>query len=196
MTAAAEDPLDTFAFDRSRARECGDPCAGLCWLATVDELGQPQVRTVVLRELEGRLAVFGNETSPKWQQLRQGPSVAATVYLPSLEVQYRLQCVTRPVPKPLLHQSWQLRPEMPKRLDWYYTRVQPQSSTVASREALRAQLDGLRLRQPLVAPRTAAGVYLEPTFVERLDLRAPDGLHDRRGFRRHAGGWVAITLVP
>ncbi len=123
-------------------------------------------------------------------------SLALVVWLPSLDVQYRLKCTSRPVPKPLLHQSWQLRPEVPKRLDWFYTRVQPQSSVIDGREALLAGLNTLRLREPLAAPRTAAGVYLETEQVERLDLTMDDGVHDRRVFRRHPRGWEEIVLVP
>jgi pyridoxamine 5'-phosphate oxidase len=193
---AVTNPLGALIEDRSRARERSDPCASLCTLATVDAAGHPQARTVVLRELDGRLAVFGNATSPKWQQIEQSRSLAVVVWLPSLELQYRLQCTTRPVAKALLHRSWQLRPLAPKRLDWFYTRVQPQSSAIDSRAALLEGVNGLRLREPLAAPRTAAGVYLEPTLIERLDLGMTNGIHDRRAFRHHPGGWQEITLVP
>lgn len=182
--------------DRERARLQADPCASLCTLATVDAGGHPQARTVVLRELDGRFAVFCNRTSPKWRELEQSPTLAVVVLLPSLDLQYRLQCSTRPVDRSLLHASWSLRPDVPKRLDWFYTRVQPQSSTVDSRDTLLDGLNRLRLREPLTAPRTAAGLYLEPTWVERLDLAADDGVHDRRGYRRDAQGWRELVLVP
>jgi pyridoxine/pyridoxamine 5'-phosphate oxidase len=100
------------------------------------------------------------------------------------------------VAKSIIHESWQLRPDAPKRLDWFYTRVQPQSSAIDSREALLSGVSGLAVREPLVAPRTAAGVYLEPMLVERLDLDMADGIHDRRGFRHRADGWHQYTLVP
>jgi pyridoxamine 5'-phosphate oxidase len=190
------DPLAWLAADRQQAGQRGDPCANLCTLATVDAGGHPQVRTVVLRDIDGRLAVFINETSPKWQQIERSRSVAVAVWLPSVNVQYRLQCQTRPVAKPLVHASWTLRPDMPKRLDWFYTRLQPQSSVVESRTALRDALAKLRLREPLDAPRTAAGIHLEPYRVERLDLSMPDGLHDRRCFLLRSQGWHEQVLVP
>lgn len=197
MTEAAQDnPLDTLTEDRARARELDDPCATLCTLASVDAAGHPQARTVVLRDLDGRLAVFGNETSPKWQQMELSGSLAVVVWLPSLQVQYRLQCDTRPVPKPQLHESWVLRPLPAKRLDWFYTRVQQQSSAIDSRDVLLDGLATLQLREPLVAPRTAAGVFLEPMFIERLDLNMADGIHDRQAYRRIATGWRNFTLVP
>lgn len=194
--ASDTDPLELLSEERRQARERGDPCANLCTLASVDAAGHPQARTVVLRDVDQRLAIFGNSTSPKWRQLESSASLAIVVWLPTLEVQYRLQCQTRPVPKATVHASWQMRPEMPKRLDWFYTRVQAQSTVVDSREALAGALDELSLRDPLTAPRTAAGVFLEPTLIERLALGMPDGLHARQGFRRHPGGWRSFTLVP
>lgn len=196
MSGEPPDPLGLLSADRQRARARDDPCANVCTLASVDAAGHPQARTVVLRDVEGRLAVFGNETSPKWRQLESSASLAVVVWLPTLDVQYRLQCLTRPVSKSTLHASWQLRPEMPKRLDWFYTRVQPQSSAIDSREALQSGVAALHLREPLKAPRTAAGVFLEPTLIERLDLATEDGIHHRQGFRRHASGWREFVLVP
>jgi pyridoxamine 5'-phosphate oxidase len=192
----AIDPLALLASDRDRARRRSDPCANLCTLATVDAAGHPQARTVILRDLNGRLAIFTNETSPKWQQLELSPSLALVVWLPSVEVQYRLRCRARPVAKPVVAESWQLRPEPPKRLDWFFTRVQPQSSPIASRDSLLEQVAALVLREPLVAPRTAAGLYLEPYEVERLDLTTPEGIHDRRVYRRRFDGWHEVVLVP
>jgi pyridoxamine 5'-phosphate oxidase len=190
------DPLAWLAVDREQAAQRGDPCANLCTLATVDPAGHPQARSVILRDLDGRLAVFLNETSPKWQQIGSSKSVALVVWLPSVNVQYRLQCQTRPVAKPLVHASWHLRPEAPKRLDWFYTRVQPQSSAVDSRSALQEGIDNLKLREPLVAPRTSAGIHLEPFRIERLNLSMPDGIHDRRCFLLRQDGWHGHVVVP
>jgi len=196
VSTAAENPLNLLDRDRSIARERDDPCANLCTLASVDAAGNPQARTVVLREVDGRLAIFSNATSPKWRQMELSATLAVVVWLPSVNVQYRLQCETRPVPKPKVHESWQQRPEPPKRLDWFYTRVQAQSSAIGDREQLLNELDGLRLREPLVAPRTAAGVFLEPVSIERLDLATESGIHHRVLYRHQAGGWSTATLVP
>jgi pyridoxamine 5'-phosphate oxidase len=192
----ATDPIELLRADRAAARRDSDPCANLCTLATVDTAGHPHARTVILRELEDRLAVFFNETSPKSQQMAVSESLALVVWLPTQNVQYRLRCDARPVAKAHVGESWKLRPAAPKRLDWFYTRVQPQSSPVADRDTL---LDGLRqltLREPLLAPRTAGGVYLEPFLVERLDLGMADGVHDRRRFQRRPDGWHEQVLVP
>ena len=84
------DPLTQLLADRERAREAMDPCANLCVTATVDADGQPQARTMVLRELGTRLAIFCNDTSPKWQEITNSSHVAITVFLPSANLQYRM----------------------------------------------------------------------------------------------------------
>lgn len=189
------DPLQWLAADRATARARQDPCAGLCSVANVDEAGLPQQRTLVLRDLETRLAVFVNSTSPKWSSLSEGP-VSVLVWLPTLNVQYRLACRTDPVPEHLVHASWQLRPDPPKRMDWFYTHHSPQSSTVASREELLGALATLALPEPLTAPHTARGLYLDALTVERLDLTQDNGVHDRRSYRRDGDGWIERTLTP
>ncbi len=182
------------AEDRRRAFEQDDPCAGLCTLASLDADGWPDARTLVLRDLEGRLAVFVNATSPKFAFLNR---VSVVVWLPTGNVQYRLRCLTAPVPQDLVAQSWQLRPDPPKRMDWLYTLKQGQSTAIDSRERLLETLAGLDLPDPLTAPETARGFYLMPEQIDRLDLGMDNGVHDRRRYLPgNPGGWIEQVLVP
>ena len=189
-------PIARFHEDRARARAERDPCAELCALATVNDEGAPDVRTLVLRDIEDseapRLAVFINDSSPKWAAMER---VSALVYFPTLKVQYRLSCATAPVSETLVHSRWQDRPEAPKKMDWYYAQ-RPQSSPVASRSQLIEEVGNLALPEPLVAPPSARGLYLVPFEIERLDLNQPDGIHDRRRWHRPVSGWEETVLVP
>lgn len=185
-------PLQWLQEDRARAREQQDPYAELCALATVDPSGRPQVRTLVLRDLHDRLALFVNATSPKWPAMER---VAIMVYLASLGVQYRLNCNTEPVPGELLGGSWQQRPEISKKLDWFYEQ-RAQSSPVENREQLLSELAAGKVPDPLVAPDSAQGVYLIPWESERLDLNRDGGVHDRRRWRLVHGTWRERVLVP
>ena len=187
-------PLELFQADRSRAREAGDPMAVVCVLATVDSDGQPEARTLVLRQVEDSLALFIHQSSPKWQQIQRGAAI--TTYWPSTEIQYRIRFTTQPVNPELVATSWQLRPDTPKRMDWFYDLQQPQSSTVASREALQQALDRLAVTEPLRAPTTARGLLIEPSEFERLDLNELSGLHDRRRYSLVNGAWQESILVP
>lgn len=189
-------PLTQLFDDRALARQRDDPCANLCTAASIDLNGHPQARTLVLREIGGQLAVFGNETSPKWQEFNADTPVAIVVWLPTLQLQYRLSCRTEVVPKAIVHESWQLRPDAAKRLDWFYTTHHPQSARLPHREALLERLQSLQVPDPLVAPDTAGGLFLHPRIIDRLDLDQPDRVHDRRHFELVDGVWVESVLVP
>ena len=188
------DPIKQLSEDLRLAFERKDPCAGLCTVANVDPSGWPEARTLVLRDVADRLAVFVNATSPKYAHLDR---VSVVVWLPTVNVQYRMRCSTTPVPQATVAESWQLRPDPPKRMDWLYTLKQQQSSEVASRAALLEILGGLDLPEPLIAPDTARGLYLDPEQIDRLDLGMENGVHDRRRYRKgNPGGWLEQVLVP
>lgn len=189
------EPVRRLIADRELARNRKDPCANLCTLANVNRDGEADARTVILREIDQQLAVFINATSPKWHAVSSS-NVSIVVWLPTVNVQYRLTCRTEPVPRTLVAESWQLRPDPPKRMDWFYTLMQPQSSQLSSRERLLEDLAGLSLPDPLTAPDTARGLYLIPSAVERLDLGQDNGIHDRRLYLRQDSGWVETVLAP
>jgi pyridoxine/pyridoxamine 5'-phosphate oxidase len=188
------DPLARFAADRARARAEQDAWASLGAFATVDGDGAPRVRTLVLRDLDEGLGIFVNATSPKWTELRRGP-IALVTFLASLNVQYRLRCTTREIPFDVVDASWRLRPPVPQHMDWVYEQC-AQGSALDSREQLLARLDEAARPEPLHAPASARGLYLEAFEVDRLDLAQSDGVHDRRRFRRTPDGWLEQVLVP
>ncbi len=164
----------------------------LCSVASISAEGHPQARTLVLRNVDGRLALFYNARSPKHKELDQGTAIVC--YFASLKCQWRLQCDTEAMDREIVHASWKLRPDMPKRLDWYYTNTNAQSAVVDSREALYQDL--ISGDVPSVAPNTSVGLWLCATQFERLDLGQADGLHERLRWRMHAGSWRQETLVP
>jgi len=191
----AGDPIERLTVDRAKARAANDPMAALCILATVDAQGQPHARTLVLRDLGQRLALFMNSTSPKFNQLSTRRA-SICIYMPSIQVQYRALVDLQPVEREVIAESWLLRPRMPKILDWFHTDVQPQSTVVESRSGLKSVLDRLVLPDPLIAPATACGFYLVPHQIERLDLAQPDGLHDRTCWTLSGDTWSMATKVP
>jgi len=191
-----DDPLALLKRDRDLARRAGDPWANLCVLATYS--GQrPEARTLVLRDLDDRLAIFVNRTSPKSAHVERHPQVAVLLYLASASVQYRLNGVLEPVATHVVHANWRARPRIPKVLDWLYRDHAPQSAPIESRDALEALHADVarRIGDDPAAPEEAIGFYIAPTTIERLELAA-DRLHDRRHFTRIATGWRVDTLVP
>lgn len=189
------DPWQQLQKDRTAATQAADPCANLCYLATVDKAGAPQVRTLVLRDLgDGGLGLFTNSTSPKWGQLDAGASVL--VYLPSLSLQYRIQASLEPIAKLTVDESWKLRPPTPKRLDWLYQNYQAQSSVITDQASLLSELDAQIPTVPEHAPESAQGLRLIPEQIDRLDLNTQGGPHHRQLFQRKNDRWQVQTLIP
>jgi pyridoxamine 5'-phosphate oxidase len=195
MSGVGPDPLGLLRQDRERARSLEDPCAALCTLANVDADGVPHARTLVLRDLDGRFGVFVNGTSPKFTAIAAGP-VSVVVWLPSISIQYRLACATEPIPHETVAESWHLRPEVPKRMDWLYETSQPQSTVLESRDRLLELLDAITLEDDATAPAGAGGFFLNPLVMERLDLGMPDGVHDRRRYTLGNPVWQEDVLIP
>jgi pyridoxine/pyridoxamine 5'-phosphate oxidase len=195
MSQSGPDPIGQLRRDREKARSLEDPCAALCTLANVDADGIPHARTLVLRDLGERLGVFVNGTSPKFPAIAAGP-VSVVVWLPSISIQYRLACRTEPIPRETVAESWQFRPEIPKRMDWLYESGQAQSTVLESREALLDLVQAIALGADATAPVSASGFFLDPHMMERLDLATPDGVHDRRRYTLGNPVWKEEVLVP
>jgi len=191
------DPLMLLVNDRTKARTNGDPWANLCVLATVDDRNVPHARVVVLRDLNARLAIFINSTSPKHAQLQNGSRYSVLVYLASLGVQYRLTAGLEEVSPDIVRRNWRERPRIPKVMDWLYRKARVQSSSVSSRRDLLdayAALDA-ELPQSIEAPPDAVGYYFIVDEVERLELSGTQ-VHSRQRHVRTADGWQTIELVP
>ncbi len=183
-----------FTSDRQQAFAASDPMAAVCTVANTDGRGHIQMRTLVLRDVADRLAIFINETSPKWAALQQQASLVT--YWPSQQLQYRIQAETEEVDPDIVSESWQLRPPAPKQMDWFYSQHLPQSTAVTSREDLLTQVAAQKLPDPLIAPTTARGLFLKPVVIERLDLNQENGIHHRRRETLLNDQWVEEILVP
>ena len=182
-----------FAADRGAAREAKDPMAAVCVLATVDEGGLPQARTLVLRDIPEGLALYVNASSPKWEQTQK--QVAVHVWWPSIQIQYRIQARCEALPAEHIAESWQLRPDVPKWRGGLEGRL-PQGGVGNSREDLLNALENTNPPTPLVAPEGARGLLLVPEKIERLDLNQANGVHDRTQYELDAGRWLEHTLIP
>lgn len=186
-----KDPIALLAADRISARELNDGWAALCTLGTVNAQGDAEQRTLVLREVESRLALFFSARAPKWQELKARPTCSVQLYLPSIQVQYRLRAGWEKIASELVQSSWTLRPDTPKKLDWLYEH-QPQSSVIARAELL----EQLGETQPVPghAPAAAMGVYLNPLSIERLQLNT--GVHERERWTLRAASTPDTPDTP
>lgn len=187
-------PVQLFKLDQQAARNQKDPYASLCVISTVNKDMQPQSRTLVLREVEGSLAIFLNKSSPKWNEIKNG--IALQTYWASTQVQYRMSVSTRPVNKKIINESWQLRPDIPKKMDWIYQNGFPQSTEVDSLGQIRNETKKISSVEQLTATKNATGLILIPHKIERLSLDTLDGIHDRKLYIETEEGWSESQIMP
>ena len=212
MTAADDEPHRTgiFAGDdpfllarawlaEAEASEINDPNA--IALSTVDTTGLPNVRMVLLKDIEARGAGEGafvfytNYTSAKAQEIESAGKAAFVLHWKSLRRQIRVRgTVTR---------------EEGSQADAYYASrslqsrlgawASQQSQPLASRGALMAEVAKLGLRHGANPPRPPfwGGYRIQPVEIEFW----ADGafrLHDRFRFTRRETppGWTILRLNP
>ncbi|PON13716.1 hypothetical protein C2W62_32915 [Candidatus Entotheonella serta] len=85
------DPIADMIAARARARQLGDPYVDVCFLSTVTSEGEPAVRAIALRDIEGQgIGLLINANSPKWQQLEATGQYVLEVFWATVQCQYRV----------------------------------------------------------------------------------------------------------
>jgi len=203
QVAAAEPPpllseADPFAlfnewFGEALAKEPNDGNAMA--LATVDEAGLPDVRMVLLKDVDATGFVFyTNLESAKGRELAANPQAALLFHWKSLRRQVRVRGAVTAV--------------TPEEADAYFaTRARPaqlgawasdQSRTLPDRLALEKKIAEVGLRYGLgrvPRPPHWSGYRLAPQSMEFWRDR-PFRLHERLLFERAPGGWTTRRLFP
>src|SRR4051812_25883715 len=170
-------------------------------VATVDEAGRPDVRTVLARGFDTRGVVFyTNYTSAKGRQLAAHPAAAAVfAWLPA-ERQVRLRGPGRKVSRAETEAYFASRPRGSQLATW----ASPQSEALAGRQQLDELLAEVTARfgdEEIPAPPHWGGYRIEVTEAEFWQGRQ-FRLHDRLRFRQQpADGsadaeWIVERLAP
>ena len=193
----ADDPFQLFAlwFKDASAREINDPEA--MTLATVDDTGLPDARTLLCKGADARgLVFYGNVESAKGRELSANPRAAALFHWKSLRRQARFRGPVRPLTDAEADAYFATRPRQSRIGAW----ASQQSRPLELRAALvtAAEAYAKRFGEGDI-PRPAAwrGWRLAPLEIEFWQ----DGafrLHDRVLFRR-AGveePWERRRLYP
>ena len=198
---AGEDP---FAIARAwiaeaAEHEINDPTAAA--LSTVDAEGMPNVRMVLLKEVEesqtaGGMVFYTNFESAKGRELAARPAAAMVLHWKSLRRQLRLRGPIERVDDAKADAYFDSRP--------FKSRIgaiaSAQSRPLASRATLMAEVAKLTARHPFGPPRPAhwGGFRIRPLEIEFW----ADGeyrLHDRFRWTRAdpaAAAWEVARLNP
>jgi pyridoxamine 5'-phosphate oxidase len=193
----AEDPFALFDlwFKDATAGEINDPEA--MTLATVDESGLPDARTLLCKDVDARgLVFYGNVESAKGRELAAHPKAAALFHWKSLRRQARFRGPVSPLPDAEIDAYFQSRPRQSRIGAW----ASQQSRPLESRAALEAAVASWSERfgdGEIPRPLYWLGWLLAPLQIEFWH----DGafrLHDRVLFSRANldAPWERRRLFP
>jgi len=164
-------------------------------LATVDKLGRPSTRSVLLKGVDERGFVFyTNYDSRKGQELAENPNAALTFYWADLGRQVCVAGTVARLPQAESEAYFKSRPRGSRLAAW----ASNQSDAVADRAALDARWDEMARKFPddVPLPPNWGGYVLKPERIEFWQGR-PSRLHDRFSYTRQAdGGWKLVRLAP
>jgi pyridoxamine 5'-phosphate oxidase len=189
---------DPFALSRAwlaeaEPAEINDPNA--IALATVDAEGMPNVRMVLLKEIEDDAFVFyTNYTSTKAREIEHSGTAAFVMHWKSLRRQIRARGIVERVEGSQADEYFASRSLKSRIGAW----ASHQSAPIASRTALMAEVARVTARYGTNPPRPPfwGGFRLRPVELEFW----ADGafrLHDRFVWQKDAGGqWDVQRLSP
>ena len=194
--ALLEDPIAQFSnwFEEAVKAEVLE--ANACALATVDALGNPHNRIVLLKGISKTgFQFFTNYTSDKANEIEQNASVAMTCFWKELERQVRIEGKVSKMSQQDSEAYFLSRPHMSQLGAW----VSNQSQVISGREVLEQRLEDLMQRYPegtdVPYPTHWGGFELRPMKIEFWQGR-PSRLHDRIRYEQLGHQWQKERLAP
>lgn len=164
-------------------------------LATVSPEGQARTRIVLLKDFSERgLIFYTNYSSAKAQAMDHNKSVSVNFIWHALQRQINIQGSTEKVDRATSEAYFHSRP----RGSQLGALVSPQSSVIASREALEnrlAELDARYAKTPIPLPENWGGIRIIPTRFEFWQGR-DNRLHDRFEYLLTGQDWSHQRLAP
>ena len=171
-------------------------------VATVDEHGQPHVRTILCKEVTDQgFVFFTNYDSDKGRQLDVNPHIGLCFHWQPQHRQVRVTGLAYRIPEPESDAYFQSRPRGAQLGAW----ASPQSQIIPSRDYLRDQLAGAEQRFTDQVPRPPHwGGYLVVADSVEFWQGQPSRLHDRLRFTARGDShdlndphaWYVQRLAP
>lgn len=190
-----EDPYALFAawMEEAVRSEMNDPEA--MQVATVDETGLPDVRTVLLKGVDPRGFVFyTNSQSAKGREIAANPKAAAVFHWKSLRRQVRVRGPVERVTDGEADAYFASRARMSQIGAW----ASEQSRELESREVFEAAVrdaEALFEGREVERPAHWTGFRILPVAIEFWQDR-PFRLHDRIVYEPSDTGWRIHRLYP
>ena len=164
-------------------------------LATVDDLGMPDARMVLLKDVDGRgLTFYSNQESAKGEQLWAHPCAALLFHWKSLRRQVRVRGLIERVTDAEADAYFASRARESRVGAWASDQSRPLDSR-ATLEARVAEQTASFEGQDVSRPDRWTGWRVIPQQIEFWRDR-PFRLHDRLRFDREGEAWRSTRLWP
>ncbi len=191
-----DDPIAQFEkwFQQAVKAEVPEPTA--MSLATVDKLGQPSLRTVLLKSVDERGFIFCTSyESRKAQDLAENPNAALLFFWKELERQVSVAGTVSKISAEESENYFAARPSGSQVGAW----ASQQSSVVENREVLEERFTGLEAKysgQKIPKPPNWGG-YVVSTRTIQFWQGGVNRLHDRFCYTKQPDGlWIIERLSP
>jgi pyridoxamine 5'-phosphate oxidase len=196
LLSTSEDPFEVFQKWYSEAQNSEPHSANAMTLCTVDEMGAPSCRAVLLKALESQNFVFfTNTNSPKAQNIAHNPRVCLHFYWKSLHRQVKVMGIATQVTRTEAVAYFLSRPIESQISSW----VSDQSKPISSRQKLIEKLSEFKnkLPSPMTAPLHWGGYKVTANIIEFWQ-GAEHRLHHRVLYKRNASSepFEASILNP
>ncbi|HNR77626.1 MAG TPA: pyridoxamine 5'-phosphate oxidase [Parvularculaceae bacterium] len=191
-----EDPLALFIewLDLAKRKEPND--ANAMALATVDADGLPNVRMVLLKDIDAAgLTFFTNTESAKGRELAAIPKAALCFHWKSIRRSVRFRGDVAPVSAEEADAYFATRARASQIGAWASDQSRPMDGRFALEKAVARETARLGLGK-VPRPDHWSGYRLAPVAIE-FWVNRPFRLHDRLQFlRKDGGGWTTQRLYP
>ena len=190
------DPYREFEKRFTLAIDSGIPEPNAMSVATVDEHGQPWVRTVLLKTYDERgFVFFTNYESRKAADIEANPNVSLLFFWSEAARQVKIRGKAEKLSAAESMKYFLSRPRGSQLGAW----VSPQSSVITSRSLLKNKFEELRQKfenKEIPLPSFWGGYRIVPDQVEFWQGRT-NRLHDRFEYtKQDDGSWAIERLAP
>jgi pyridoxamine 5'-phosphate oxidase len=164
-------------------------------LGTVDEVGQPSVRIVLLKAFDERGFVFyTNFEGRKGRQLLANPKAALCFYWPTIDIQVRIEGTVTKVAEKEADAYFATRHRLSQIGAWASRQSEPLETPSALDERVR-KYEREFAGKEVSRPKYWSGFRVLPERIEFWKGK-PNRLHERHLYTRDEAGWKVETIYP